>query len=40
LFLFDRRALGERSERGRDQSERIERKLELRPRGARLDLLA
>src|SRR5262249_26598534 len=39
LFLCNHRALGKRLERGRDQAEGIERKLELRSRRARLDLL-
>ena len=39
LLLFDRRAFGKRFERRRDQAERIERKLELRPRRAGFDLL-
>src|SRR5215510_10080250 len=39
LFLFDRGALGKRLERGCDEAERIERKLELRARRTCLDLL-
>src|SRR5262249_37031327 len=39
LFLFNCRALSERLERGRDQSERVKRKLELSPRRTGFDLL-